>query len=213
MNDFDSLLAAVSAQARAAGVPISGSIEPVVAVNTRAKRRFGMCRKTGKGFRIELSAVLLDAPEKSAKQTIAHELIHTCPGCFDHGSRFAEYAAVMNRRYGYSIKRTSSAEELGVCVDTSAAKYIIKCADCANTITRMRKSRLLSQLDRCRCPVCGGRLYLDGGEALPEPETAPKYILQCRKCGAEIPRMKKSRAVMHPSQYRCRCGGSLKRIK
>ena len=213
MNDFDKLLSVVSKHARAAGVPISGNIDPKVRVNSRAKRRFGMCKKSGSGFIIELSQVLLDAPEMSARQTIAHELIHTCPGCLNHGNDFNRYAGIMNEKYGYSISRTSSPEELGIKEDQSAAKYIIKCRRCGNTITRMRKSALLSQLDRCRCTLCGGSLYLAGGNVPSDITLEAKYILKCRKCGIEIPRMKKSRAVMYPSHYRCSCGGELRRIK
>ena len=66
MNDFDALLVIVSSQARAAGVPISKNIDPHISVNTRAKRRFGLCRKKGDGFTIELSSVLLSAAELSA---------------------------------------------------------------------------------------------------------------------------------------------------
>lgn len=40
-----------------------------------------------------------------------------------------------------------------------------------------------------------------------------KYIVKCESCGAEFPRQKKSRIITHTKDYRCNCGGKLKRIK
>lgn len=214
MNDFDRLLEIVSSEAQTAGVPISEKIDPHIRVNTRAKRRFGQCKKTGRGFVIELSSVLLDAPESSARQTIAHELIHTCRGCFNHGDGFNRYAALMNHRFGYNISRTNSPEEMGVERADEDAKYILRCKGCGNMIYRMKKTSLLSQLDSIRCSDCSGRFELIKGE-LPQKESAqPKYIIECTRCKIRIPRERMSALVQHTSRYRCgKCGGILKRIK
>jgi 5-methylcytosine-specific restriction endonuclease McrA len=97
MNDFDALLVKVKREAKKIGIPISDNIDSRIAVNTRAKTRYGRCTKKGNSFVIELSSILIDAPEISCRQTIAHELIHTCPGCMDHGDRFRYYASKMNK--------------------------------------------------------------------------------------------------------------------
>lgn len=39
-----------------------------------------------------------------------------------------------------------------------------------------------------------------------------KYILECQSCGAQIKRMRMSKAVKSPWRYRCPCGGKLKRV-
>ncbi len=159
MNDFDKLLKVVAAEAKAAGVPISSKVVPHVAVNTRAKKRFGQCILTNGIYTIELSGRLLDAPEKSCRQTIAHELIHTCRGCGNHGKSFQKYAAVMNRMYGYSIKTTNSCEEMGIAEEqsVSAAKYIIQCQSCGALIKRIRYSNAVADPSKYRCR-CGGKL-------------------------------------------------------
>ena len=162
-NDPDKLLLIVMEQARNAGIPFSENTDRHVRINTRAKKRFGQCICRNGQYTIEVSSVLLNAPERSCCQTIAHELIHTCKGCGDHGSLSQRDAAIMNRLYGYSISRTNTPEEMGIS------------------------------------PV--------------ESESAAKYILECRKCGAKISRTRLSPVVAHPSRYRCRCGGSLIRIK
>lgn len=47
-------------------------------------------------------------------------------------------------------------------------------------------------------------------EALGVVNDAPyRYRLCCRRCGAQLQRMKKSPLVQHPERYRCRCGGQL----
>ena len=49
------------------------------------------------------------------KNTIIHELLHTCVGCMNHKAKWKFYADKVNRAYGYDdIKRTSTADEKGV---------------------------------------------------------------------------------------------------
>lgn len=159
MNNFDLLLEKVKKEAEKAGIPISKKIDPHIEVNTRAKTRFGRCIKRDGGFVIELSSVLLDAPEFSCRQTIAHELIHTCHGCMDHGDRFKYYAAKMNKAYGYNIRRTNSPEEMGVKDRSSEqAKFMIICRSCGKEFPRTRRSALTDHPSRYRCK-CGGELH------------------------------------------------------
>ncbi len=214
MNDFDFLLAEVMKEARAVGVPISNKINSMVVVNSRAKSRFGRCISDGKGYTIELSDRLKNAPEISCRQTIAHELIHTCKGCMNHGSLFKLYADRMNQAYGYHISRTNSCEEMGVDAPGNYAKYVIICEKCGCEIKRNRRSSLVDAPSRYRCK-CGGTLKLKGAESYVENNTTmtAKYVLLCLKCGKRIERARMSNAVRSPSKYRCMCGGALKRIK
>ena len=160
LNDPDALLRKVLRQAVLAGIPVSGSIERHVSINTRARSRFGMCIKKDGRFTIEISSLLLQAPEQACCQTIAHELIHTCPGCDNHGPVFRRYAEIMNSRYGYTIQRTNSYEELGLQSRAPAKKeirYIVVCRSCGKQITRTRMSSVVSHPSRYRC-TCGGKL-------------------------------------------------------
>ena len=158
-NDFDRLFADVKRQAAAAGIPFAKNIDPHITVNTRAKSRFGSCRKTRDGFIIELSAIMLDAPEFSCRQTLAHELIHTCPGCSNHGAVFKKFAEIMNRKYGYNIRRTNTNEEMGLSTEAAADsfRYILECQSCGAKIKRMKYSAVVSHPSRYSC-VCGGKL-------------------------------------------------------
>ena len=154
MNDFDALLRVVADQARAIGIPIAANIDSHVTVNRRAATRFGCCRYQG-SFVIELSHRLLDAPEESCRLTLAHELLHTCPGCRNHGAKWKTYARKMNAAYGYHIARTGSNEAMGVA--GKPAKYLLRCADCGAEFPRLRASRLTEHPERYHCK-CGGVL-------------------------------------------------------
>lgn len=215
MNDFDKLLIAVRKEAQKINIPVSDKISSHVVVNSRAKTRFGQCKMSGGCYVIELSSRLLDAPEISCRQTIAHELIHTCAGCMNHGDKFKYYAAKMNRAYGYNISRTNSAEEMGVGNCTKDAKYIIVCKKCGKEIPRSRKSPLTDHPEYYKCK-CGGELYLKGGRNNSSAVSAGncvKYVILCTRCGKRYERERMSAVIKTPSRYRCTCGGTLKRIR
>ena len=159
MNDFDALLALVLEQARALGIPVSPAIEPRVEVNRRAVSRFGCCVRRGRRYAIQLSACLLEAEETACRQTLAHEVLHTCPGCQNHGALWKEYARRMNAAWGYAITRTGTCLELGV-----------------------------------------------------HEQRPVRHLVECTACGAQFRRARASSLVVHPERYRCKCGGSLRRV-
>lgn len=156
MNDCDALLRAVMAQAAALGIPISAEIEPHVALNRRAATRFGCCKLRGGRHWIEVAQRVAEGPEESCRETLAHEVLHTCPGCRDHGRRWKEYAERMNAAYGYHITRTSTNEELGLA-EQRPPKYILRCTACGAQFKRLRVSPLTRHPERYRCR-CGGKL-------------------------------------------------------
>lgn len=154
--DFDALLQSVAAELREAGIPVSSETEQQVRVNRRAKKRYGSCIRKGKSFVIELSAYLENAEEKIVRTVLAHELLHTCPGCLNHGARWKAYAAQARTRCGYETARTAS---YGVLPKTEPkpVKYLLQCQSCGALIPRQRMSRLVRAPWRYRCK-CGGKL-------------------------------------------------------
>lgn len=156
--DVNRLLARVIAQARALKIPVSASIRPEVVLNGRATGRFGCCVRRDGVFSIELSRRMLGAEEKAVMQTLAHEVLHTCWGCSNHGARWKGYAGRMNAAYGYEIARTDSCEKLGV-PDTAKTRYLLVCTRCGAQIRRSRRSKLVEHPERYRCR-CGGTLEL-----------------------------------------------------
>lgn len=156
---LDGLLARVMEEARAAGIPISGQIDPVVRVNRRARTRFGCCVQKNGRYYIEIAAQMLDTDEASICQVLAHEVLHTCRGCANHGQRWKGYAARMNGLYGYEITRTDSFEKLGL-EDTRPVKFMVVCQSCGRRMPRMKRSPLVDHPERYRCR-CGGRLTVE----------------------------------------------------
>ncbi|MEA5050891.1 MAG: SprT-like domain-containing protein [Oscillospiraceae bacterium] len=159
MNDADALLGAVIGEAKALGIPVSPAIRPQVVVNRRAKKRFGCCIHRGFAYTIELSDVLLAADERLCRQTLAHEILHTCWGCRNHGARWKSYAARMNAAYGYSIARTQDPARLGLAEKPGTVNHVVVCERCGRRFERTRRSKLTEHPDRYRC-TCGGRLKL-----------------------------------------------------
>lgn len=156
MNDCDALLRRVMEQARALGIPFSTKIKPGVGINTRAATRFGCCKFWKGTYYIEVSRTVAEGPEKSCCEVLAHELLHTCQGCRNHGERWREYAGRMNRAYGYEIHRMTTNASLGV-QGIREPKYILFCQDCGAEFPRFRASELTRHPERYRCR-CGGRL-------------------------------------------------------
>ena len=110
---------------------------------------------------IQVSNRLLDesVPVQSLKQTIMHELLHTCTGCMNHGKTWKDYADRVNKAYGYDVSRTTSAKSLGV--DTENIRKDIKhqfvCKNCGQVINRTRESNFTKNYQHYKCGICNGK--------------------------------------------------------
>lgn len=131
-------------------------------LNTRATSRLGLCRKSGDSYVIEIAALLLDERvdvKEGLKNTIHHELLHTCYGCMKHTGRWAQYAAKVNAAYGYRISRTAARDDGTIPQALQPeARYILKCTACGSEIRRQKRSAAVQYPQRYRCSACGGRL-------------------------------------------------------
>ena len=159
-GELDKLLSRVLAQARAVKIPVSEHICPQVRLNRRARTRFGCCIRQSGAYLIELSARLAEnGSEDAIMQVLAHEALHTCYGCSNHGKRWKSYAAKMNAAYGYDISRTVKFEDLGL-EDDRPARYWVVCTKCGRRTARMKRSALVDHPERYRCR-CGGALLTE----------------------------------------------------
>lgn len=132
-------------------------------INSRAKARWGLCTKVAKGiYDIQISSVLLqdDVDDTAVKNTIAHELLHTVPGCFNHTGKWKQHAALVNRLLPqYHIKARTSFEEKGIADNRPEPlyRYMLKCQQCGAIIKRQKKSPITEHPEHYRCK-CGGRI-------------------------------------------------------
>ena len=154
--DINKLLKEVIAESKALGIPVSDRISPEVVINSRAKTRFGCCKRTAQGYVIELSDRAVAAGEAVCREILAHEILHSCPGCINHQVRWKHYAGMMKQAYGYDIRTTRKCADLGV-ESGYQARYRLKCERCGAVLERMKKSSLIKSYWRYRCR-CGGKL-------------------------------------------------------
>lgn len=156
MRDLNMIAAECMAELDALQIPYR-EVENFV-VNTKAKSRWGRCQisPTGK-FIISISDRLLaeNASMNGLKNTIIHELLHTCIGCMNHKAKWKFYADKVNRVYGYDIKRTSTADEKGVkeVIRKRKVNHKYVCAGCGQVVTRERDRGFEIKY---RCGRCGG---------------------------------------------------------
>ena len=155
-EELDKELIELAETLRGMGIPVSKKLTPHVIVNSRAKRRLGCCYVQNGVYSIEVSARQLDDRDK-LRQTLAHELLHTCPGCRNHGERWKAYAQKVNEALGLSIQRLSPAEEETVPLRHDTVKYVLECQSCGAKLFRSRMSKAVKSPWRYRCQ-CGGKL-------------------------------------------------------
>ena len=94
------------------------------------------------------------------KDTLIHELLHTCEGCMDHGNIWRSYAEKMNRHYGYKISRCASEEDMNeemLAETLKTKKYVITCQDCNNKTYYVNNCKTVKNPHFYRCK-CGGKL-------------------------------------------------------
>lgn len=163
-EEVETLFKKVINEFKALKIPISNEIERIN-VNKRAKRRLGACkieRTPDKKlmYKIEISEIALQCDERDIRGIIAHELLHTCPGCFNHGKKWKQYGDVAEKALGYKISRTIRYEDIGIkepeC--TERIKYVIICPECGNRYERKRMCPLVEAPWNYKCGRCGSNL-------------------------------------------------------
>ncbi len=90
----------------------------VIELGKPVKSYWAKCRFDSKRdcYIITINSILADVrnPVSALKNTIIHELIHTIPGCMNHGKYWKAYAKLANRKLGYHITVSSTASEEGI---------------------------------------------------------------------------------------------------
>lgn len=164
MRDLQAVANECMTEISTIGVPYGNVVE--WKVNTRAQSRWGQCKRlTHNRFSINISSRLLDERVDlvGLKNTIIHELLHTIEYSDGHRGAWAKWAGYVNRKLGYNIKRTSSADEKGVPTElqhnkTQEYKYVVECPCCKHQWKRMVKSSLISHPEYYQCPTCKTKL-------------------------------------------------------
>lgn len=151
------------AQCDKLGIKYGGNI--TISPTTRVLKKWGSCRiyPHNFGFDIKINRRLLDddVKEMALLDTVMHELLHTCPGCGDHGATWKKYADMVNKAYGYNVKRCTSYEEKGMeTPPRPVAKYRFMCKNCGTIVSRQRASAFTKNPSGYVCGKCGGKFIV-----------------------------------------------------
>ena len=166
MKDLNKLFIECMEDVKAVGLK-PGTIVSVT-INSRAKKRWGLCRATNGVYSIEISNRLLDdsVADIAAKNTLVHEIFHTCPNCMNHGTEWQRCADIVNKHYNgyYTISRTTSSAEKGLepigRVRNDVNKYVLYCNGCGREWHYKRAGKVIQHPQNYRCGVCRGHLQV-----------------------------------------------------
>lgn len=167
-----------------------------IKINSKARSRWGQCRRLSpEKFEIEISSRLLEegVSQKTLWNTMLHELLHTAPGCMNHGSKWKAYAAKVNA-WGYEIKTSATSKELNIPDDPTEFRYHIICESCGITSRYRVKSPIVKSImeDRRRCFCSKCRSYdlkvreIFPAESEPQGEILRKVAHAEKKTGGDM---------------------------
>lgn len=160
MKNLKALFNECMSEVKAIGIEPGNIVD--VSINTRAKKRWGQCKYSNGVYTINISNRLLadELDDMVAKNTITHEILHSCKGCMNHGPEWKALADKVNNAYpGYNIKRTTSCEEKGIeAPPPRPFRYEVFCVDCGTSYKYKRISRVVENPSRFCCGKCKGQL-------------------------------------------------------
>ena len=125
-------------------------------------------KKDNKSFLILINKLLLSGrlPEEMLERTIIHELLHTCAGCWDHGSEWREYAKIVNNNTDYALCTTCTSEEAELfdkayAQTTGKKLYTVRCVNGDYSRSYIRRCSVVNHPEEYKCPCCGADLFHD----------------------------------------------------
>lgn len=144
----------------AINIPYSKNVD--FNTSKRYKVKWGQCSKRYDGYHITINNILADEKyHDGLENTLMHELLHTCPGCMNHGALWKAYSRMVFNYYGIDITRTNSSKEKGVdesLIKHEPIRYRFKCEGCGQIINRRRESKFTRNYTHYVCGECHGKL-------------------------------------------------------
>lgn len=159
---FDRLIKESRQELKDIGIDISNNIR--YEIDTRSKRRFGLCEKKSI---IKISDFLFEFSDNDIKDTIIHEMLHTLKDTKGHDTKWKWYANKVNKNYPqYNISRLGSIKNLATTEDELLKvmnyKYKEVCNGCGNSSYKYKMSdytRHLLENGGYRCRKCGCSVF------------------------------------------------------
>jgi len=155
INELSILTKECEHNLRNIGIPV-GNVTGLT-INSRTSKRLGRCSRRDNNFTIEVSAKILH-DKNEVLNTIYHELIHTCPSCFNHGDKWQSYGQLAEVKLNLPkpITRCTSVDRTEEYV--SQFKYVLKCECCGVEILKDRMCDVVRYPSLYTHSKCGGKL-------------------------------------------------------
>lgn len=132
--------------------------------------RAGYCtRKKRNGVYVEEFTISINRyiiNEKDELSTVIHELIHTVPGCFNHGELWKKYAKQCSLHFEVNV---TVREEFELSKEAVGGNVIVCDITYYNPLT----------MNIAACPSCGKRLCISKKIV---PKKDGRYSYLCKKC-------------------------------
>lgn len=174
MKNLDKLFQESLADIKTIGIPVGNIVK--INVSNMKKNTWAYCYKiptmdgNNPNYGIDVSPRLVmdDVSDQSLKDTIAHEILHTCKGCWKHQGQWKRYANIVNNFYKgkYHIQTRESPFDKGISLDESY-RYVIRCNKCSKEVGIHKKCKTLMTVKENRggC-ICGGMFEIVKGSEL-----------------------------------------------
>ena len=165
MRNLTKIMLTCMSELDSIGIDYSQNIARIT-VNHRLSRTLGRCKRNGGIFTIEIApkVAMEDIDPRFLMNVIMHELLHTCPGCFNHGASWKSRAARVNAKLGYHVTTTETAANMQAAgitpIGKETARYALVCRKCGKMIYRQRWCAALANPEGYRHTGCGGDLYI-----------------------------------------------------
>lgn len=106
MNKIDKILQEVIKDAKSVGIPISNNINKNVFIDKRRYDRIAACYEyeAPRSFVIHMSEKTLKANNKTLRDVLMHEIIHTCYFSMEHDGAWSAFKDVVNQKLGYNVQ-------------------------------------------------------------------------------------------------------------
>jgi hypothetical protein len=112
LNEMNEMLNQAVTRLKTLGYKVGKVVD--LEVSYRYSRAWAKCKwnrpRYDKTFTIIVSDRLFKANKESVRDIIHHEVIHTIPGCFNHGTMFKNAAGHCNKKFGTHITVTAPEE-------------------------------------------------------------------------------------------------------
>lgn len=151
------MLTQCTAQVLAAGIPVQANrIRGISLIPLRNTRAICRCSRDENGrmfYTIHLSdrfASRMEDPMvvSHVRNSIIHELLHTCPRCLNHGRTWMHWSAECDRALGTQTRRHMEAPIYYNTLKTPPVIY--RCASCGNTYHAVKALE-----GEVTCELCG----------------------------------------------------------